>query len=93
MLLEMCNPRPPLDSESTLLRAMAPYLAQSQRDQLHDMITSTTLGGAAIANTVGCGERTVTRVRANIRIFGDLCHNSGVSRAALRPSSRFYSIT
>jgi transposase len=49
---------------------MAPHLAQSQRDQIHDMIRASSLCDRDIANIVGCSQRTVVRVRANVRAFG-----------------------
>ncbi|KAK1053635.1 hypothetical protein LTR74_016228 [Friedmanniomyces endolithicus] len=47
---------------------MAP---RSQRVQLYDMIQSASLSDEDIADIVNCGVRTVTRVRDNVRIFGD----------------------
>ena len=53
------------------LQAMAPYLAESQRSQLHDLITSTMLGDIAIAGIVNCSRCTVTHTQSNLQTFGD----------------------
>ena len=66
---------------------MAPRLAQSQRIRLHDMIQSSTLPDQHIADIVSCSIRTVVRLRANIRVFGDLCapKNNGGRHSRIPP--------
>lgn len=52
---------------------MAPHLAQSQRDQLNNMIQSSSLQDRDIADIASCSKRAITRIRANIRAFGAPC--------------------
>ena len=48
---------------------MAPNLAHSQHALVHDMITSRSLTASQMGDVVGCSERSIKYIRANVR-FG-----------------------
>jgi transposase len=49
---------------------MAPNLAASQLNLIHDMIVSKSFTARQIAEVAGCSIRGVKRLRSNIRVFG-----------------------
>jgi transposase len=49
---------------------MAPNLAASQRQLIHDMIVSKSLTAAQMADVAGCSIRSVKYIRSNLRSFG-----------------------
>src|SRR2546423_1862146 len=49
---------------------MAPNLAASQRQLIHDMIVSKLLTAAQMADVAGCSIRSVKYIRSNLRSFG-----------------------
>lgn len=49
---------------------MAPNLAESRRELAQGMVESNDFTDAAIADAVGCTERSIRTMRANIRCFG-----------------------
>jgi DNA-binding CsgD family transcriptional regulator len=51
---------------------MAPRLAESQRNLIHDMIISKSFTTRQIADVAGCSIRGVKRLRSNIRVFGSV---------------------
>ena len=67
--------------------AMAPRLAQSQRTQLCDLIRSSSLSREDIARVANCSQRTVSRTRTNLRVFGSATapKNCGGQRSCIPP--------
>ena len=55
-----------------LQRALAPNLAKSTLEFIHDMIRSSELTVSQIAEAAGCSKRAITRIRSNMRIFGSV---------------------
>jgi transposase len=51
---------------------MAPNLAASTLTLIHDMIVSNELTVPQMAEAAGCNERTIRRLRSNMRLFGSL---------------------
>lgn len=51
---------------------MAPNLAASQRNLIHDMIVSKSFTAPQIAHAAGCSIRGVKRFRSNMRFFGTM---------------------
>jgi transposase len=51
---------------------MAPNLAASTLELIHDMIKSNELTAAQMAEAAGCSERTITRLRSSLRLFGSM---------------------
>jgi hypothetical protein len=51
---------------------MAPTLAASQRNLIHDMIVSKSFTAPQIAHAAGCSVRGVKRFRSNMRFFGTM---------------------
>jgi hypothetical protein len=51
---------------------MAPNLAISQRQMIHDMILSNELTAAQMADAAGCSIRAVKYIRSNLRAFGSV---------------------
>jgi transposase len=49
---------------------MAPNLAASQRQLIHDIIVSKSLTAAQMADVAGCSIRSVKYIRSNLRSFG-----------------------
>ena len=49
---------------------MAPNLAQSMLNLIHDMISSDELTTSQMAEAAGCSRRTVIRIRSNLRMYG-----------------------
>jgi len=49
---------------------MAPHMADSQRNLVHDMIVGSSHTANEIANVAGCSARSVKSIRSNIRTFG-----------------------
>ena len=49
---------------------MAPNLAVSQHETVHDMILSKSLATAQIAEAAGCSERSNRAIRSNLHCFG-----------------------
>lgn len=49
---------------------MAPNLAQSQHEQIRDMILSKSLTTAQMAEVAGCSDRSIRAIRSNLRCFG-----------------------
>jgi transposase len=51
---------------------MAPNLAASTLELIHDIISSSELTAAQMAEAAGCSERMITRLRSNLRLFGSV---------------------
>nr|XP_001390211.2 transposase [Aspergillus niger CBS 513.88] len=51
---------------------MAPNLAQSTLDLIHDMLVSGELTTSQMARTANCSKRAIFRLRSNLRLFGTL---------------------
>lgn len=51
---------------------MAPNLARSTLDLIHDMLISGELTTSQMAETAGCSKRAIIRLRANLQLFGSL---------------------
>lgn len=51
---------------------MAPNLAKSTLEFIHDMISSGELTTSQIAEAAGCSKRAITRIRSNLRLFGSI---------------------
>lgn len=51
---------------------MAPNLAASQRQMIHDMIISNELTAPQMADAAGCSVRAVKYIRSNLRAFGSV---------------------
>ena len=51
---------------------MAPNLAASQRQMIHDMTLSNELTAAQMADAAGCSVRAVKYIRSNLRAFGSV---------------------
>lgn len=49
---------------------MAPNLAQSTLDLIHDMISSDELTTSQMAEAAGCSKRAIIRIRSNLHLFG-----------------------
>jgi transposase len=49
---------------------MAPNLAASQHDLIHDMILDNSLTTPQMADVAGCSERSIRHIRSNLRCFG-----------------------
>ena len=49
---------------------MAPNLAASILQLIHDMILSNDLTVSKMAEAAGCSERTIRRIHSNMRLFG-----------------------
>jgi transposase len=50
---------------------MAPNLAPSQHDLIHDMILDNTLKTREMANIAECSERSIKAIGSNLRCFGN----------------------
>lgn len=64
-----------VDNQSLTLvlqRTMAPNLAKSTLEFIHDMISSGELTASQIAEAAGCSKRAITRIRSNMRLFGSI---------------------
>ena len=48
---------------------MAPNLAESQHQMIHDMILSESLTQVEMADIAGCSERTIRNIATNVRLF------------------------
>lgn len=48
---------------------MAPNLAESQHQLIHDMILSVYLTQVEMADVAGCSERTIRNIASNVRLF------------------------
>jgi hypothetical protein len=51
---------------------MAPNLAASTLQLIHDMILSNDLTISNIAEAAGCSEHTIRKIRSNLRLFGNV---------------------
>lgn len=51
---------------------MAPNLAKSTLEFIHDMISSGELTTSQIAKAAGCSKRAIIRIRSNLRLFGSI---------------------
>lgn len=51
---------------------MAPNLARSTLDLIHDMLISGELTTSQMAEAAGCSKRAIIRLRANLQLFGSL---------------------
>lgn len=51
---------------------MAPNLAASTLQLIHDMTLSNDLTVSKMAEAAGCSERTIRRIRSNLRLFGEV---------------------
>jgi hypothetical protein len=70
---------------------MAPNLVASQHNLIRDMILSSSLTTAQMADVAGCGERSMRNIRSNLRCFGtarDPFNNVGRPRSIAPPMLR-----
>ena len=51
---------------------MAPNLAQSTLELVHDMISSGDLTTSQMAEAAGCSKHTIIRIHSNLRLFGSI---------------------
>jgi transposase len=51
---------------------MAPRLAASQLEFIRDMIISKSLTTSQIAKAAGCSKRSITNIRSNLQLFGNV---------------------
>ena len=51
---------------------MAPNLAKSTLELIHDMISSGELTTSQMAQAAGCSKRAILRIRSNLRLFGTI---------------------
>lgn len=51
---------------------MAPNIVKSTLVLIRDMISSDELSISEIAAAIGCSERTITRIRSNLRLFSSI---------------------
>jgi transposase len=51
---------------------MAPNLARSTLEFIHDMISSGELTNSQMAQAAGCSKRAILRIRSNLRLFGTI---------------------
>lgn len=51
---------------------MAPNLAASTLQLIHDMILSNDLTVSKIAEAAGCSKRTIRRIRSNLHLYGNV---------------------
>ena len=67
---------------------MAPNLAASQRNLIHDMIVSKSFTARQIAEAADCSIRGVKRFRSNMRYFGSMKapRNGGGRTRSITPS-------
>jgi transposase len=49
---------------------MAPNLAKSQHQLIHDMILSESLTQVEMADVAGCSERTIRNITSNVQLYG-----------------------
>jgi len=63
---------PPQTAQAYGIPKMAPNLAASQRQMIHDMILSNELTAAQMADAAGCSVRAVKYIRSNLRAFGSV---------------------
>lgn len=67
----MIFPQNPVDHRCAATE-MAPNLAASTLAFIHDMIVSNELTAPQMAEAAGCNERTIRRLRSNMRLFGSV---------------------
>lgn len=58
---------------------MAPNLAKSTLEFIHDMIRSGELTASQIAETAGCSKRAVIKIRSNLQMFGKIKAPSSIT--------------
>ncbi|GAQ10147.1 hypothetical protein ALT_7468 [Aspergillus lentulus] len=51
---------------------MAPNLAKSTLELIHDMISSGEVTTSQIAQAAGCSKRAILRIQSNLRVFGPM---------------------
>jgi hypothetical protein len=51
---------------------MAPNLARSTLDLIHDMLVSGELTTSQMAEAAGCSKRAIIRLRSNLQLFGSI---------------------
>jgi hypothetical protein len=69
---------------------MAPNLASSQHDLIHDMIVDKKLNTGQIADLAECSECLIKAIRSNLNYFGRLMFNQYKNSILL--INRFYSL-